>query len=1655
MGHDSYIILIACLIQIMIESIPCSNKCNNEKRRREQENIYIEELAELISANFADMSSLSVKPDKCAILQETVNQIRSIKQRDNSSQPTDPVQQGEVSSSRPTILSNEVYGPLLLEALEGFLFVVNGEGKVEHVTDNVSTYIRFNRDEVLGKSIYNFIHHGDHARFSASLLPMSIGWASEPTNKSRSFSCRLLVKPDDLDESIEEKQQRVSRYELMHISSTQLRDRDQVAISDDEVGDSGPCLLCVASRISHRESIPGSSIEQFTTKLDTSGTIIGVDTSGVSETYSQFLKKDLMGRSLQDLCPQQEVHKLTSHLRDTFSAGQATSVIYKLRLGSQDKYVHVQTKSKLFKANPHSKTDTDFIMATHSIIGEHDSTSSDLASGNNGGVGGPLMTSVLNGARNGAPTSSANDITNTSVSTALLNTNSSYTTFPLDSDYNFDIFPSSTWELESSTNWNEVRPESRQSVNSVSTPTPRPPSVSAYSPVPNVAQSPLAQFVTQASPTPVPNPPTPANPYSSNFPFSPGTESNFQMEEPKDTKANVLEEASTMMAESGRLRNLLTKPPNSMDSSNDSDNKNKNRILKGLLNQQDDDENKSDSRSSPRGLGVRSTLSSTLDSMKNANAGGNNMLLQLLNEKNDDDDLEARAGIKKQSELLQQLLKEDEERKSEPQSHEDSLLRSLGFKNSPSPPAEPGRARKRPSDDRDDNPSKRAAEAVTSSGVTSGSKLCERNKMLASLLAKQPANNHLPIPPVPASVISATPQEILPKVVDLNKNTTSSRLPSNLQQQTLLTNTRTTPRIPGPGRPPNTNYLNQMLTPSDSMQRTQNRQFNQMDSGQYVPIGGSSGDIWDMQSSDPLLSDILDQVIDIVPDVMTNNHSDLLHLLEVMDSQQNNYQQREALSEKMAINIIQKSLMQCETVVVNKQPSPSSPTITMPGTPPAYSSVTMTTQSNQPANFQPPPTYPRAGFNIQRTPVRAGAPQYAMAGGTITNQQLLLQQQQRKQLLQQQQEHKRRLLQQQQQQQLLIPSNAAAEINSGLQNIDSLLNNTVAPNVSLQRSASVPESQLSPNYGGQINQQNQRLTNQQPFSPHAQLASPIGQQANFSQTTVSTYQQGGTRLSPHPPFNQQLSPRQGYPQNSSQNANWQQSQSRLSVQQQQNPMLNAQLTSNYVSGTNGRNFPAQRTPQQQQRAIASPGSAATRQSPFSADSFAPPASPNSAFNQTQYLRLQRANSAPTATTQLPGGLGSPRPYGRDHPTHPYPPIPPHHPMMYQQDSQYCYDQTGLQLVYNGADRGRAPPHLPAAVSGSGTTSEYVRQELRAVVGARTGQTQQQTTSRPSPQLLGQQVNSADLEALGLTFEMPTPAASGSSLRGPPGLGFNLTPENDYDMDNRRLTNVIDPANLSDVFNLKYYLSSRNNCGGSRVLESASPGIEDEEECIGSEYMVQVKLQGDVTADNDEIFTTADRSGGTENEEEAPHATKVKQHTMDRIKRNGPNLKVYNSASVKLEVKSEDVKNCVYGLVNLLLESCRHKLNDADFRDSLLTIGFAQEQQAILSKFYISKRKDITNILSKLSVQEPHYHDLNWRFEVQIASRSLLHQVTPLITMDFVLTESANFIEQEPPKKHLLLQTDLSNLVHITEMLENALITSRSRYSRRIQRAFNN
>lgn len=71
-----------------------------------------------------------------------------------------------------------------------------------------------------------------------------------------------------------------------------------------------------------------------------------------------------MGKLIQELCHVHDLPILSAHLTETLNGDVSEmSKMYRLMV-SPEKYVHIQTKSKLFKA-----PEGDFIMATHSIIG--------------------------------------------------------------------------------------------------------------------------------------------------------------------------------------------------------------------------------------------------------------------------------------------------------------------------------------------------------------------------------------------------------------------------------------------------------------------------------------------------------------------------------------------------------------------------------------------------------------------------------------------------------------------------------------------------------------------------------------------------------------------------------------------------------------------------------------------------------------------------------------------------------------------------------------------------------------------------------------------------------------------------------------------------------------------------------------------------------------------------------------------------------------------------------------------------------------------------------------------------------------------------------------------------------------------------------------
>ncbi|CAC5362954.1 COMMD2 [Mytilus coruscus] len=166
-------------------------------------------------------------------------------------------------------------------------------------------------------------------------------------------------------------------------------------------------------------------------------------------------------------------------------------------------------------------------------------------------------------------------------------------------------------------------------------------------------------------------------------------------------------------------------------------------------------------------------------------------------------------------------------------------------------------------------------------------------------------------------------------------------------------------------------------------------------------------------------------------------------------------------------------------------------------------------------------------------------------------------------------------------------------------------------------------------------------------------------------------------------------------------------------------------------------------------------------------------------------------------------------------------------------------------------------------------------------------------------------------------------------------------------------------------------------------------------------------------------------------------------SMDFI-RKGANPKVYLGAAQKLKVEPETVQHGVEGLMYLLTESSKLMLNEIDFQDSILTLGFSEEMRQTLLQLYLQNRKEIRNILSEMSMDLPHYHNLEWRFDVQLGSRSLRRQTTPTVLFKLHTEESGL-------RETTVLQTDPVNLVHMTKVLDEALQEIKSSYCRRILR----
>ncbi|XP_051574737.1 aryl hydrocarbon receptor nuclear translocator 2-like isoform X11 [Myxocyprinus asiaticus] len=199
---------------------------------------YITELSDMVPT----CSALARKPDKLTILRMAVSHMKSMRGTGNTS--TD-------GAYKPSFLTEQELKHLILEAADGFLFVVAAEtGRVIYVSDSVTPVLNHPQSEWFGSTLFEQVHPDDVDKLREQLstsensmtgriLDLKTGTVKKEGQQSsmrmcmgsrRSFICRmrdLREKPLFLARSIEidfgrDEQLKCGNAPLDHISLNRL-----------------------------------------------------------------------------------------------------------------------------------------------------------------------------------------------------------------------------------------------------------------------------------------------------------------------------------------------------------------------------------------------------------------------------------------------------------------------------------------------------------------------------------------------------------------------------------------------------------------------------------------------------------------------------------------------------------------------------------------------------------------------------------------------------------------------------------------------------------------------------------------------------------------------------------------------------------------------------------------------------------------------------------------------------------------------------------------------------------------------------------------------------------------------------------------------------------------------------------------------------------------------------------------------------------------------------------------------------------------------------------------------------------------------------------------------------------------------------------------
>ncbi|VVC27911.1 Hypothetical protein CINCED_3A020045 [Cinara cedri] len=137
---------------------------NAARTRRENENAEFLELSKLLPLPSAITSQL----DKASVIRLTTSYLKM--------RHVFPDGLGDAwGAATPASHAKEAcikeLGSYLLQSLDGFIFVVGGDGKIMYISETASVHLGLSQVELTGNSIFEYIHQADHDEMLAVLSP--------------------------------------------------------------------------------------------------------------------------------------------------------------------------------------------------------------------------------------------------------------------------------------------------------------------------------------------------------------------------------------------------------------------------------------------------------------------------------------------------------------------------------------------------------------------------------------------------------------------------------------------------------------------------------------------------------------------------------------------------------------------------------------------------------------------------------------------------------------------------------------------------------------------------------------------------------------------------------------------------------------------------------------------------------------------------------------------------------------------------------------------------------------------------------------------------------------------------------------------------------------------------------------------------------------------------------------------------------------------------------------------------------------------------------------------------------------------------------------------------------------------------------------------